>query len=70
MALEIVSVTVVNVYPFKGFYDSHVDAYHDNAAFEADPLAYWEERDYQAGQLLGYQADWSADYIAGKAPPE
>lgn len=70
MALEIVSVTVVNVFPFKGFYDSHVDAYLDNLAYEADPLAYAEEQDYQAGKLLGYQADWDEDYIAGKAPPE
>jgi len=64
------TVTIVNVYPFKGFFDSHVNLYHDELAFLADPLGYAEDQDYQAGKLLNCQADWDADYIAGQEPPD
>lgn len=63
-------VTTIQVFPFKGFYDAHVDAYRDEMEFQADPLRYHEERDYREGKLLDCQADWDEDYIAGKAPTE
>jgi len=49
------TVTIVKVYPFKGFFDGHVDLYRDELAFAADPLKYAEDQDYRAGRLLDCQ---------------
>lgn len=46
--------TLATVVPFKGFYDTHVDAYRDEQAFAADPIRYREDQDYRAGTLFNH----------------